>query len=81
MTLSDETDLYNCAVSSVVSDSWQPYGQWLTRLLCLWNFPGRNIAVGYHFLLQGIFLTRGSNLLLFCLLERDSLPLAPPGKP
>ena len=27
-----------------------------------WNYPGKNIGVGCHFLLQGIFLTQGSNL-------------------
>ena len=27
-----------------------------------WNFQGNNIGVGCHFLLQGIFLTQGSNL-------------------
>ena len=34
-------------------------------------------------LLQGIFLTQGSNLRLWCLLHRQagSLPLVPPGKP
>ena len=34
-------------------------------------------------LLQGIFLTQGSNLSLLCLLhwQAGSLPLAPPGKP
>ena len=26
------------------------------------GFPGKNTGVGYHFLLQGIFLTQGSNL-------------------
>ena len=31
------------------------------RFLCAWNFPGKNTGVGYHFLLQGIFLTQGSN--------------------
>ena len=25
-----------------------------TRLLCLWNFPGKNTAVSCHFLLRGI---------------------------
>ena len=25
------------------------------RLLCLWDSPGKNTGVGYHFLLQGIF--------------------------
>ena len=34
------------------------------RLLCPWNSPGKNTAVGCHFLLQGIFLTQGSNLCL-----------------
>ena len=28
-----------------------------TRLLCPWDFPGKNAGVGCHFLLQGIFLT------------------------
>ena len=32
------------------------------RLLCPWDSPGKNIGVGCHFLLQGIFLTRGLNL-------------------
>ena len=29
-----------------------------TRLLCPWNFPGKNTEVGNHFLLQGIFPTQ-----------------------
>ena len=36
------------------------------RLLCPWNFPGKNTGVGCHFLLQGIFPTEGSNLSLLC---------------
>ena len=38
-----------------------------------------NIGVGYHFLLQGIFPTQGSNLCLLHLLhwQAGSLPLAP----
>ena len=32
-----------------------------TRLLCPRNFPGKNIGASYHFLLQGISLTQGSN--------------------
>ena len=31
------------------------------RLLCPWNFPGKNTGVGCHFLLQGIFPSQGSN--------------------
>ena len=32
-----------------------------SRLLCHWGFPGKNTGMGCHFLLQGIFLTQGSN--------------------
>ena len=31
------------------------------RLVCPWDFPGKNAGVGCHFL-QGIFPTQGSNL-------------------
>ena len=31
------------------------------RLLCSWDFPGKNTEVGCHFLLQGIFPTQESN--------------------
>ena len=53
------------------------------RLLCPWNFPGKHTWAGCHFLLQGIFLTQGSNPCLLHLLhwQADSLPFAPPGKP
>ena len=37
------------------------------RLLCPWAFPSRNTGVDFHFLLQRIFPTQGSNLrLLHC---------------
>ena len=39
-----------------------PHGTWLARLLYPQDFPGKNTRVGCHFLLQGIFLTQGSNL-------------------
>ena len=29
-----------------------PHGPWPARLLCPWNFPGKNTGVGCHFLLQ-----------------------------
>ena len=32
------------------------------RLLCLWDFPGKNTRVGCHLLLQEIFPTQGLNL-------------------
>ena len=48
--------------------------------LCPWDSPGKNTGVGCHALLQGIFLTQGSNPNLLGLLhwQVDSLPLAPP---
>ena len=39
------------------------------RLLCPWNFPDKNTGEGCHSLLQGIFLTQGSNLSLLRLLH------------
>ena len=51
------------------------------QLLCPWDSPGKNTGGVCHFLLQGIFLTQGSNPRL-CLLyllhwKADSLPLDP----
>ena len=44
-----------------------PHGPQSTRLLCPWNFPGKNTGVGGHSLLQGILSTQGLNLgLLHC---------------
>ena len=47
------------------------------------GLPGKNTGVGYHSLLQGIFLTQELKPHPLCLLhwQGDSLPLAPPGKP
>ena len=40
-----------------------------------WDFPGENTGVGYHFLLQGIFLTQGSNSsLLLCSQSHQGSP-------
>ena len=54
----------NC---SVVSDSLRPQERQPARLLYPWDFPGKNIGVGCHFLVPEIFQTQGSNLhLLHC---------------
>ena len=45
------------------------------RLLCPWDFPGKNTGVGFHFLLQGFFPIQGSNLHLLHW-QADSLPLS-----
>ena len=40
---------------------WLFVTPWTARLLCPWDSPGKNIEESYHFLLQVIFLTQGSN--------------------
>ena len=45
----------------VVSSSLRSQELSPARLLCPWDFPGKNTGVGCHFLLQGIFPTQGSN--------------------
>ena len=66
-----------CGWCLVVSDSLGSHGLWSASLLCPRNFLGKNIGVGCHFLLQGIFPTKGSNpyLLGLQLWKVDSLPL------
>ena len=50
-----------------MSNSLLSHGLQPARLLCPWDFPGKKTGVGCHFLLQGFFLTQGSNLgLLHC---------------
>ena len=58
----------------------RPPGLQPPRLLSTWGPPGKNTGVGCHALLQGIFLTQGSNLSLLGLQnwQAGSLPLAPP---
>ena len=52
--------LYNVySVAPVMSNSFQPHGLQFTRLLCPWNFPGKNNGMGSYFQLQGIFPDSG----------------------
>ena len=52
-----------CVLScSVASNTLQPPGLYPARLLCPWDFPGKNIGVDCHYLLQGILLTQKPNL-------------------
>ena len=68
---------------SVMTNSLWHYELHPTRLLCPWNYPGKNTGVGCYALLREIFLTQWSNPHLLSLLiwQVDSLPLVPPGKP
>ena len=50
-----------CESCIFVWDSLQPHGLQPARLLCPWNSLGKNTEMGCYFLLQGIFLTQGSN--------------------
>ena len=47
------------------------------RLIWPWDLSGKNIGMDCHFLLQGIFLSQGSNSCLLCFLywHEDYLPL------
>ena len=59
--------VYNslCLVMRLVAQycpTLRPHGLYPARILCPWNSPGKNIGVGCHALLQGIFpRTQGSN--------------------
>ena len=68
---------------SVIPDCLWSYGLQSSRLICPWDSPGKNTGVGCQDLLQGIFLTQGSNPCLLHLLhwQVSSLPLVPPEKP
>ena len=48
---------------SIRSNSLSPHGLYgiQSRLLCPWDFPGKDTGVGCHFLLQGIFPFQRSN--------------------
>ena len=49
--------LGSLALVALSSHGLQP-----ARLLCPWDFPGKDAGVGCHSLLQGLFLTQGLNL-------------------
>ena len=58
-----------------MSDSLWPHGLYAARLLCPWDFTGKNTGVGWHFLLQGICLTRSASPSL----QAVSIPLSHQG--
>ena len=57
-----------------------PHALQPTRLLCPWDFPGKNTRVDCHFLIQRIFPTQRLNL-CFLHWQMDSLPLHHLGSP
>ena len=76
------SDSWCCVVlsHSVMSNTLWPHGLYPTRLLCPWDFPGKNTGVDYHFFLQGIIPTQGLNP-HFLHWQVDSLPLSQLGSP
>ena len=64
----------------VVSDSLWCHELYPARLLCVWDFPGKNTGVGCRFLLQGILLTQAGIEHGSPTLQANSLPSEPPGK-
>ena len=80
----DEPHVQNLESSSKtdarVRDSLALHGLQPARLLCPWDFPGKNIGMGCHFLLQGIFPTQ-RHLLHLPHWQTGSLPLSHLGSP
>ena len=70
-------------VTSVVSDSLWPHELEPIKLLCPWDSPGKNVRVGFHVLLHGIFPAQVSNPHLLHPLHWQTgfLPWVPPGNP
>ena len=64
-------------VCLVVSDSLRPHGLWPARLICPWDFLGKIIGVGYHFLLHGIFLIQEAMSPVSTALQANSLSTEP----
>ena len=66
--------------SLVLFNSLRSHGLQTSRLLCPWNFPWNNTGGDCHFLLQGIFPTKGLSPHLLHW-QADSLLQVPPGEP
>ena len=64
---------------SVVSDSSQPLGLQPTRLLRLWDFPGKSTGVGCHFLLQCMKVKSEREVTQSCPTLRDPMDCSLPG--
>ena len=53
--------VFCCLVTKSCPALCDPMDCSLTGYVCPWDSLGKSIGVGCHFLLQGIFLTQGSN--------------------
>ena len=59
--LPTKAGLNMCCLTGIKAPEGLPRLSYLSRLLCPWDFPGKDTQVGGPFLLQGIFLTQESN--------------------
>ena len=73
-------EYYSCYFVAKLYVILRPQGLQLTRILCPWDFPGKNTGVCCHFLLQGIFLTQKLKS-WFLHWQADYLPLTHQGNP
>ena len=64
-----------------MSDSARPHRQQPTRLCRPWDFPGKNMGVGCHFLLQCMTVKSESEVAQSCPTPRDPMDCSPPGFP
>ena len=62
-----------------MSNSVRPHRQQPTRLLSLWDSPGKNTGVGCHFLLQCMKVKSESEVSQSCLTPSDPTDCSPPG--
>ena len=70
-----------CLVAKLYPILLWPHGLQSARLICPWDFPGKNTGVGSHLLLQGILPTQGLNESLFPMSAWGFFTTEPPGKP
>ena len=72
--------VHMCTGAQSCPTLWRLHGLYPSRILCSWNFLGKNIGAGCHFFLQGIFPTQRLNPHLLCLLhcQAGSLPTEQP---
>ena len=67
-----------CKVASVVSDIVRPHRQQPTRHPRPWDSPGKNTAVGCHFLLQCMKVESESEVVQLCLTLSDPMDCSLP---
>ena len=68
-----------CSVVKLCLTLLRPHGVYPARLLCPWDFPGKNTGVGYQFLLQGSSQPRDGTRVSY--LADRVFTIEPPGKP